>query len=230
MTVAGCELWSLRAPETAAPGELALSVLTPEERHHALTRPAGPAAVLSTATRIALRTLLGRRLGRAPGEVGLLRRRCPRCAGPHGKPALSPGQGRLHFSVSHSAGRALLALAVTPVGVDVQGPLPARAAETCAEALHPLEQLDLTRLTGDQRTFAFARLWTRKEAYLKAVGTGLAHGLRGSYLGERAGLRPIGWTVADLDTGSSHTAAVALAHSPAAIPAVREVPAHWLHP
>ncbi|MFF1511621.1 4'-phosphopantetheinyl transferase family protein [Streptomyces sp. NPDC058326] len=231
MTSAACELWYLRAPATDTPADLALSALTAEERHRALTRPAGPTAVLSTATRIALRTLLGRRLGRAPSEVVLLRRRCPRCAGPHGKPALSAGQGhRLHFSVSHSAGRALLAVAATAVGIDVQGPLSQRTADTCAQALHPLEQQDLSRLEGRHRTIEFARLWTRKEAYLKAVGTGLAHGLRGNYLGSRLALRPSGWTVTDLDTTATHTAAVALALPTAVVPPLREVPAHRLLP
>ncbi|GGJ63604.1 hypothetical protein [Streptomyces brasiliensis] len=52
----------------------------------------------------------------------------------------------------------------------------------------------------------------RKEACLKGLGTGLAHGLSADYLGtgpDPAGALP-GWTVADVPVGALRTAAIAV--------------------
>lgn len=89
--------------------------------------------------------------------------------GRYGKPFLPGGP---YFSLSHSGRYAVLAVAPTPVGVDVER---VRADEDCAAlatlALHPAERLLYAR-RPDARTF-FA-LWTLKESYLKLRGTGLA--------------------------------------------------------
>lgn len=118
----------------------------------------------------ALRTLLGTYLAVLPAELTFE-------YGAHGKPALAGGyQGALKFNVSHSQGLALMAVSRdVEVGIDVEGirPMP-DAAEIAARFFSPLEAAELQAVPAVSRTEAFFACWTRKEAYLKAVGRGLA--------------------------------------------------------
>nr|WP_078652552.1 4'-phosphopantetheinyl transferase superfamily protein [Streptomyces sp. NRRL F-525] len=43
-----------------------------------------------------------------------------------------------------------------------------------ARSLHPAERAELARTVPESRSVAFARCWTRKEAFLKATGEGLS--------------------------------------------------------
>ncbi len=221
-------LWTLTPPADGLPTTLDLSLLTVDEQRRASSHRVAADGLLFAATRIALRVVLGRQLDMEPVLVPLVRRSCPRCGGPHGKPTLPPGYGNLHFSVSHCAGRALLGLSSAPIGVDIQSLPSPRTAELCATALHPREQLELALLRQHRRASAFGRLWVRKEAYLKALGTGLAHGMKDEYLGDTSTSHPAGWTVADLTLNSSHLAAFALHHSNAPSPEVQPIPPRWL--
>ncbi len=83
----------------------------------------------------------------------------------------------LNFNLSHTEG--LVALAVcrhARVGVDVEkmGRAPLAVAERYFSAA---ETAQLRVLPADEQARHFVRLWTLKEAYLKATGTGLAGGL-----------------------------------------------------
>ena len=81
------------------------------------------------------------------------------------RPAISSGLyalGLMLFAV---------ALAEAPVGVDIE---PSRAIEPPWSLLHPNERKALETLTSEARPDAFLRLWTAKEAYLKALGLGFA--------------------------------------------------------
>ncbi|WP_393054208.1 4'-phosphopantetheinyl transferase family protein [Streptomyces sp. LN549] len=161
------------------------------------------------AAHVALRLLLGARLGVAPGAVPLTREPCPSCSGPHGRPATGGG---VHFSLSHTRGVALLAFADVPVGVDVElVPKPGVVSEI-ADQLHPAESRELAQLPAEQRPAAFGRVWTRKEAYLKGEGIGLAGGLAAEHVGTgpRPGPGPAGWTVTDVEAPAGYAAAVAV--------------------
>ncbi|MEU5210230.1 4'-phosphopantetheinyl transferase superfamily protein [Streptomyces sp. NPDC020742] len=118
-----------------------------------------------------LRLASGRMLGRAP-HLLTFGRDCPDCDLPHGRPRLREGQ--LHASVSHSGG--LIAVAVSTgaeMGVDVETVDPAKPARLAKRVLDPAELDRFQALPGDQRPQAFFRMWTRKEAVLKATGEGL---------------------------------------------------------
>lgn len=188
-------------------GRLASGILDASERARAqrLAFPADRACY--TAAHVALRLLLGARQGVAPDAVRLVRERCPSCDGPHGRPATGGG---VHFSLSHTRGVALLAFADAPVGVDVERvPEPQVVAEVAGQ-LHPAEEAELAGLPPAERPAAFARVWTRKEAYLKGEGIGLAGGLHSEHIG--TGPRPLdppGWTVTDVAVPSGYAAAVA---------------------
>jgi 4'-phosphopantetheinyl transferase len=117
-----------------------------------------------------LRELLGRYLGTEPGQIRFV-------YSAFGKPALSPEfGGRLKFNLSHSGDLALIAIAANAeVGVDVEYirsqpdyAAIARCFFSAAEADH------LSRLPSHLCHEAFFRCWTRKEAYAKGRGEGLA--------------------------------------------------------
>ncbi|MEU8764715.1 4'-phosphopantetheinyl transferase superfamily protein [Streptomyces sp. NPDC048659] len=158
---------------------------------------------------VGLRRLLGAHLGVAPRGVTVERAPCPCCGEPHGRPVLP--DGRLHFSLSHCEGLSLIAVATTPVGVDIERiPAPHLVGEL-AEVLHPDESAELAALAAELRPAAFARVWTRKEAYLKGTGVGLGADPSAEYVG--AGpvpAAPAGWYLADVAVPSGHQAAVAV--------------------
>ncbi|KAF1048056.1 4'-phosphopantetheinyl transferase family protein [Xylophilus sp.] len=94
--------------------------------------------------------------------------------GPLGKPWL-PDHPRIHFSLSHSRGVALIAVGHRgPLGVDVEYLRPVPDALAVAERCFTLhENRALRSLPPRRRGRAFLTCWTRKEACLKAIGLGL---------------------------------------------------------
>ncbi|MFD8668076.1 4'-phosphopantetheinyl transferase family protein [Streptomyces microflavus] len=179
-------------------------------RAASFARPADRAAYATAHT--ALRQLLGGYLDWPPAALTFVREPCPGCAGPHGRPAVVQAGGGppLHFSLAHSRG--LIAVAVAPrvIGVDVERLPSPETVEACARALHPGEQAELAAAPPGERRAHFGRLWTRKEAYLKALGTGLSRHPRTDYLGSDLRRRPARWAVLDLPAGPEHAAAIAV--------------------
>ncbi|MEU1272705.1 4'-phosphopantetheinyl transferase superfamily protein [Streptomyces sp. NPDC005799] len=228
------DLWLVRYPTRHSTGRrLAVAELDAQERTRAdsFLRPRD--ALLYTAAHIALRRLLAAALGLTPEDVSYVRESCPGCGRPHGRPALRPGPSpALHFSLSHSSGRALVALATAPVGVDIQRTPSAAATEACVRLLHPGERAELEATPQDRRGAAFGQLWARKEAYLKGIGTGLERPAHADYLGTPGPgpwRRPPHWTVLDLFAGPAHAAAVAVPGTPAQPLPVRPLPPEWLY-
>ena len=89
----------------------------------------------------------------------------------NGKPVLA--EGELHFNVSHSAGVGLLAWGPRELGADVEA-LIARPSDSLAEEILAIAELEAWRaLPSTLRQAALTRAWTRKEATLKAIGSGL---------------------------------------------------------
>ncbi|MGV3722877.1 MAG: 4'-phosphopantetheinyl transferase family protein [Actinomycetota bacterium] len=101
--------------------------------------------------------------------------------GAQGKPRLPVSEAiDLRFNLSHSRGRALIAVAVSrEVGVDIECVRREVADEKIARRFFsPLEIGMLTALPAEEQAAAFFRCWTRKEAYLKARGDGIYYGLQ----------------------------------------------------
>ena len=144
--------------------------LSEEERERASGLLSGTHQRRFVVARGMLRQLLGRYLGQDPGAVAFSR-------GAHGKPFLP--EGGLHFNVSHTHELALYAIARDrEVGVDVEWMRPQVAHEQIAARFFSLEEQEaLAQVPDVARQAAFYNIWTRKEAYVKARGDGIAAGL-----------------------------------------------------
>jgi len=119
------------------------------------------------AARGILRMLLGRYLDTLPNSIVFN-------YGLKGKPSLPSDP--LHFNVSHSEGRALFAFsATTALGVDLEAvrPLP-DVLQIARSAFSTSERKALEALAPELQHQAFFRCWTRKEAFIKALGDGLS--------------------------------------------------------
>ena len=88
---------------------------------------------------------------------------------PAGRPVLR-GRDDVFFSLSHSGNYAVCAVSGRSVGADVQEVRTVRMS--IARRFHPAEQEWLESLPETERSAALFRLWTRKEAWVKAVSHG----------------------------------------------------------
>ncbi|GII02134.1 4'-phosphopantetheinyl transferase [Planobispora takensis] len=120
-----------------------------------------------------LRTVTALQLGIRPEDVAV-ERKCSDCTRHHGKPHIRAAGPQLHVSVSHSGDRVAVALTTEgPLGVDVEL-VPSTPIDDLARcALTVRERSALESLPQAERYEAFARVWVRKEAALKATGHGL---------------------------------------------------------
>jgi 4'-phosphopantetheinyl transferase len=119
-----------------------------------------------------LRELLARYLDCPPDALQFTR-------GAHGRPALAAPHDDLQFSLSDKGDWLLAAVArgVAP-GVDLEALTPRPTALKLARRWFTAAEADaLEALPAAQRDPAFYRLWTAREAVLKATGRGLAFGL-----------------------------------------------------
>lgn len=120
------------------------------------------------------RYVLGQLLGVDPSRVEF-DRTCPRCGAKHGKPRIIWPESPLDFSISVSADRALLGVSQnTRVGVDLEYQSPQFDVSALARQwLTAPERSIMSALPAKDRNTWVLQTWTRKEATLKALGTGL---------------------------------------------------------
>lgn len=121
--------------------------------------------------RAALRANFCRRLGCENGQLAFEASR-------HGKPFATVDGTPVpdSFNVSHSGGHGLIAFAPAGrLGVDIEERVDHRNLDLLVETvLGEQEQALLARARGDARTHLFFKLWTMKEALIKAHGKGMA--------------------------------------------------------
>ncbi len=121
------------------------------------------------ARRFGLRSVLGGYLGIAPEDVQYR-------PGVWGKLDLQNRQNTsLSFNSSHSENRALVAIAAGGrVGVDIERMREMADYEAIAQRFFSAREQDAVRsLDPEQRVLGFFQCWTRKEAFVKALGLGL---------------------------------------------------------
>lgn len=166
-----------------------------------------------------LRQLLAVPLEMAPADFEF-------ATGPHGKPGLAgaaAGSG-LRFNLSHSDGMGLVGWSwQMDIGVDVEAWRPMRdMAALVNRYFSPAEIAAWESVATDGREAAFFNLWTRKEAYVKALGRGLSLPLDSFDVSHEGGagarlMRPSAqagdtgqWSLAAPDAGLGLSLAVAL--------------------
>lgn len=170
--------------------------------------------------RSALRLLLGRYLHTEANRIQFH-------YGANGKPWL-PAAADIQFNASHSGSIALLAFTLQcAIGIDTEQIRPLPNSHMIADRFFCAEEAaELRSLPAAEREHAFLLCWTRKEAYLKAVGGGLSAPLDCF----RVSLRPgeparfihfahgitnhTGWTLHDLSSPPRYAAALAYDDTP----------------
>ncbi len=169
------------------------------------------------------RTILGAYLGRPPASLVYL-------YGPKGKPALAPGHGAgtLDFNLSNSEEMALIGVtAGRELGVDIELVRELSDLEALAERFFSTDESRiLLALPEAARPTGFFNCWTRKEAYLKAIGDGLSAPLNAFDVtlvpGEPARMtalegsaeRAAAWRFFHLEPAAGYLGAVAIAGEP----------------
>jgi 4'-phosphopantetheinyl transferase len=165
LAAAEAHVWSFRldAPDTRL--HALAETLSDGERARLAACGTDSARHRFIVSRGTLRSVLARYTGAAPASLVLLE-------GETGKPALEGGA--LHFSLSHSRGTAVIAVARTGIGVDIEHERELPHLERIARRLlHPDTVAALERLDDAARGRAFLDAWTLREAHVKAVGGGL---------------------------------------------------------
>ncbi|MEE7449444.1 4-phosphopantetheinyl transferase [Methylobacterium radiotolerans] len=186
-------------------------------RAHRFLRPADRARF--RASHAALRLILADALGVAPADVEF-------AVGPGGKPELAgAARGAADFNLSHSGARALIGLARdAAIGVDVEAVRPIPDALRIAAAHFAADEVStLARAHRNALAHSFFGLWTRKEAVVKALGSGLSLPLDRFSVSVPPEpprlMRAAGdaswnlngpWSLEEVDCGAAHVATVAV--------------------
>jgi 4'-phosphopantetheinyl transferase len=217
----GVQVWRLGLPlgnnDESPKLERLSACLSPDERVRAARYRFDADRRRFAWTRGVLRTLLAYYVDTTPDRIQF-------AAGAKGKLQLSPTQGGLRFNVSHSHEWAFLALARDrEVGVDVEyhRPLHHDLFGIADRFFAPAEVAALRALPPAAQEPAFFRIWSRKEAYIKATGEGVSAGLDTFEVssGEEAAvtLRVYGrpdedqrWMMRSLDAGPDYGAAICI--------------------
>lgn len=168
------ELWSVSKSEWMPWLSLASSVLSDEERDRASRFHFDRDRDLFIVSHAAVRVLLSRWTGLAPHALQFER-------GDFGKPRLVSDDRSLHFNLSHSSDLALIGISDGgEIGVDVEKISAERGLEDLVSShFSSGERMVLDGLEGGEWVDCFYRVWTLKEAYLKAEGVGLIDALSG---------------------------------------------------
>lgn len=145
---------------------------------------------------------------------------------PHGKPILTGKwkASEIQFNATHSHGLALIAATRSSrIGVDVERVRDNRDVQSLARRWFSQNEVEeLRSLPTNQQSLAFFLGWTRKEAFVKAVGDGITYGLdqfdvslspgHPSVLKKINNGRTItsGWSLLDIKPSNDHAAAMAI--------------------
>lgn len=167
-------VWLAHLPSARSDLDRLLTLLTPDEVERAGRFRTGVLRERWLLARGILRSLLARYVGVGAEKITFQ-------LGAHGKPTLAPpGAAGLHFNTSHSGDAAAFAFTRRgDVGVDLEQVRDGRTRylEIARRFFTPGERAQLESVPEAEQGRAFFRLWTRKEAFVKAHGDGVFFGL-----------------------------------------------------
>ncbi len=203
------DVWWVDLDRMAGSVDQYVDALPASERQHAARLGREESRVAFAITRGILRHLLAAELDVPAPTLRF-------AYGRYGKPCL-PDHPTLEFNVAHTAGLAVIAFSGRgAVGVDVERLDPRVPVETLAHRwFTSAEAAALVRLSSEDRVRGFFHSWARKEAFLKALGSGLSRDLSSfsvtitptkptTLLGAPAEQ----WELVDLDAGAAYAAAL----------------------
>jgi 4'-phosphopantetheinyl transferase len=213
------QVWRVALDWRPAPVQALYEILSRDEQQRADRFHFAADRLRHVVGRGVLRTILARCTGIDAAQLSF-------AYGPFGKPRLSPcaTERPLQFNVSHSGDLVLIALTLgRALGVDVECVRTDIAAEQIAASFFSTpEQEALASVPEHLRVGAFFDCWTRKEAYIKAVGDGLALPLHQFDVSLKPGEQPRllatrpdplearRWSIQALDVGPLYRAAIAV--------------------
>lgn len=191
------------------------ATLSPEEQARADLHPDPVLRNRTVAARGWVRKLLGEATGVSPRALSF-------CIDPHGKPHVS--DAAVSFNLAHTGPQALIVIApgILPVGVDVERlDRTVQPTPIVRRFFSEREIAAFGAIPGAEQTGTFLRMWTRKEAFVKALGVGIADHLRRFDVatGEAAnglvesricGEPASAWCLRDLDILPGYAAALAV--------------------
>ena len=165
-----------------------------------------------TAGRWLARHVLASRLGCPAAEVEIT-------IGAHGRPSLVSGE--IDFNLSHAGSIVVLVLGAARVGIDVETTRRATGWRSIARRFFSAaETATIEACAEGERRTAFFRTWVRKEAFVKALGTGVATGFDRFDVATGAepalcaarieGIDAGEWSIRDFEPGAGHVGAVAV--------------------
>jgi 4'-phosphopantetheinyl transferase len=216
-------VWRAPLSQATSMVEALLNTLTPDERHRAERYYRQQDRERFIVARGVLRTILAGYLNLSSVQVSFT-------YSSYGKPDLTEtiNSGGLRFNVSHS--NELVLYVITrerEVGIDVEFIREDFASLEIAEHFFSEKEIATLRtLPASVHTTAFFNCWTRKEAYIKALGEGLSHPLHQFEVslrpGEPAALLRTGddpqeascWDIYELFPGPGYVAALAVERAP----------------
>jgi 4'-phosphopantetheinyl transferase len=167
-------IWSIPLSDSDSGVRFYRGFLSPDELERASRFRFEPHRSQFVLTRGTLRSLLGTYLGISPRGISFQ-------YSDHNKPAVqeSGNEQRIEFNLSHTEGTAVFAFTRgRRIGVDIEKLRSDFEADEIAERFFSYaERAALREIPAAHRYEFFFRVWTRKEAYIKALGEGLSHPL-----------------------------------------------------
>lgn len=166
----GVDVWVVELDREAAQVADRVGLLSADERERYERLKVEDARRRFAVTRASLRTILGRYLNVSSADLEFVYKE-------HGKPELAPDHNSrdIRFNLSHSHERAVLAVgAGGELGVDIERLRDSvEFVKLAKRFFSPREAESLAGLSGDELKRQFFQIWTAKESYIKAIGTGL---------------------------------------------------------
>jgi 4'-phosphopantetheinyl transferase len=219
-------VWRASLNQNEATIEGLWELLTSEERQRAQRYCFQKGQQQFVVARGVLRQLLARYTGLAPAALKLT-------SNSYGRPSLAKDSNpaQLNFNLSHSGNLVLYAFSRgRSVGIDIEAMRQEVATLEIAKNFFSLDEVTaLKAVPAELHTVAFFNGWTRKEAYIKALGEGLSHPLQSFSVSlapqEEAALLSVRgdrqaaarWKIYALEPGAGYVAAVIAEHPPFAL-------------